>query len=313
MMKNKRGYLIILVSLVIFVAGCNTGDNNKVSGSFVGGDNGLILSFVENEPPESVLDANAEDFFIKIMLENEGEDDVEAGEAIVTLSGISKDQFQIDSLTKSNDNLIFGVRKDRNNVIEGSQEEVSFNANYKGDLKQDFSATITADICYDYETRTLSNICLRKDVARRDREGECFIDEEKSIENSGAPVQVTLLRERRAGNNELSLTFEISNIGAGEVFGKGAFSSGKCDQDKVKENLVHVSIEPVSDVQVRCDKFANTGEGDLRLTSEKKATVTCSVNTLKLQENAFEDPVNINLDYVYKERISKGIIVENAI
>lgn len=312
---KKELSLILLIGVLVIIAGCdrNRDNDSEVSGAFVGGDDGLDIKFAEDEPPDRVLDANAEDFFITVELDNKGEDDIEASEVLVTLSGISKDQFQLDTLTKKNANFISGVFKDRNDVIGGGKDEIVFSANYKEDLKQDFEPTITANICYTYETRSLSNLCLRRDAVRRELEGECTIDAEKVIENSGAPIQVKAVKERKAGTNEVTIIFELENVGSGEVFGKGAFASQVCEQDPSKENFVNVKLEPVTDLNIRCSKFGNTDNGAVRLNTEGKATVTCEIATNTLQESAFEEPLNINLDYVYKQRISKAVIVENAI
>ena len=56
---------LLLILPIIFLAGCDR-DQPGVSGSFVGGDNGLSISFVDNEPPARVLDDNAEEFFVNV-------------------------------------------------------------------------------------------------------------------------------------------------------------------------------------------------------------------------------------------------------
>ena len=207
-----------------------------------------------------------------------------------------------------------GVTKERSEAIEGAEDDVSFEAKYKQDLNQDFTPTITANVCYTYGTRTLSNICLRKDVVRREEAGECILDEEKKVENSGAPIQVISLKERKSGANEVKLIFDIQNKGTGVAYSRSAFaSSSSCSEDPTKEDFVNVEIKPISSLSVRCDKFAGTASGVVRLNSEGMATVSCDVSTSGLQDTAFEEPLNINLDYIYKERISKQLTVENAL
>ena len=312
MITKKRGIYVLLALVIIFISGCKSQDTDTISGSFVGGDNGLELSFINDEPPTRVLDNNAEQFFVTISMKNKGEFTIEPGKAIVTLSGISKDQFQLDSLSKKNENQLPGVVKERTSSLEGGQDEVSFNAKFKQDLNQDFMPTITANICYAYGSRALSNVCLRRDVVRREQEGECVVDEDKKAENSGSPIHVVSFKERKAGPNEIKIIFDLQNVGSGKPFSRTAFSSGICGEDPTKEDFVNVEVRPISNVNVRCDKFAGTGSGVVRLNSEGKATVSCDVSTSALQDTAFEEPLNINLDYIYKERISKQVTVENS-
>ncbi len=310
----KKSYVyILLIILAVFVSGCNGNTDDVPGKSFVGGDDGLEISFIDDEPPERVLDNNAEQFFITVSLKNKGEHTIESGKAIVTLSGISKDQFQIDSLSKKNQNQMPGVVKERTSSLEGGLDDVTFTAKFKQDLNQDFIPSITANICYAYGTRALSNICLRRDIVRREQEGECVVDEDKDIENSGAPIQIISLKERRAGSNEIKLIFEVQNKGTGKSFARTAFNNGVCGEDPTKEDFINVEVKPISKVSVRCDKFAGTASGVVRLNSEGKTTVSCDISTAGLQDNAFEEPLNINLDYIYKERISKQVTVENAI
>ena len=57
-----------------------------------------------------------------------------------------------------------------------------------------FSTTMMANVCYDYGTNILVNLCLKKDVSVRVKEGDvCLIDSEKLVQNSAGPVQVTRL------------------------------------------------------------------------------------------------------------------------
>ena len=310
----KKIYVLFSVLIVLlFITGCKKTTEAGLTGAYIGGSEGLDISFVEDEPPERVLDANSEQFFITLLLKNEGESDIEEGDVRVTLSGIEKNQFQIDSLTKVNENFIKGLEKKREEVLEGVQDEISYEAKYKPDLNQDFNPTITANVCYTYSTRTLTKLCLRKDVARRAREGECVVDEKKAIENSGAPLQVISLSELKGGTNKVKVIFTIENVGEGVVYEKGALRVGDCSEGSDKENRVNVEIRPVSNLQFKCSKLGDKSTGVVRLNTEGKATITCDASTSGLQETAFEDPLNINLDYVYKERIKKVMIVENAV
>ncbi len=310
----KKIYVLFsLFVILLFIGGCKKTVETKLSGAYVGGDGGLGLSFVEDEPPERVLDADSEQFFITLLLENKGEFDIDVDEARITISGIEKNQFQISSLTETNKNFINGLEKKREETLPGGQDEITYTAKYKPDLNQDFTPTVTASVCYAYGTRTLTKLCLRKDIARRSREAECTVDEHKTIENSGAPIQVTSLNEMKGGSNKIRVIFNIENVGEGTVYEKGSFSSGSCSEDMSKEDRLNVEIRPVSGINFKCARLGGGASGVIKLNTEGKSVVTCEADTSGLQETAFEDPLNINLDYVYKERISKALTVEDAV
>ena len=311
---KKKYILFSLFVILLFIGGCKKATESKAAiGAYVGGDEGLDLSFVEDEPPERVLDADSEQFFITLLLKNDGEFDIDVGETRITLSGIEKNQFQIGSLTETNKNFINGLEKKREETLPGGQDEISYTAKYKPDLNQDFTPTVTASACYAYGTRTLTKLCLRKDIARRSREAECTVDEHKTIENSGAPIQVTSLNEMKGGSNKIRVIFNIENVGEGTVYEKGSFSSGSCSEDMSKEDRLNVEIRPVSSINFKCARLGGGASGVIKLNTEGKAVVTCEADTSRLQDTAFEDPLNINLDYVYKERISKALTVEDAV
>jgi len=325
-LMKKIYVLFSLFVLLLFIGGCKTTGETKLMKAFVGGSKGLDISFVEGEPPEKVADFNSEQFRITLLLKNEGELGIEDNNVRVTLSGIGQNQFGMteefgmtEGLTKTNTNFISGTEKRREEILDGGEDEITYTAIYMPDLKQDFTPTITANVCYVYGTRTLTNLCLRKDIARKEREGECVVDEYKTIENSGAPIQVTSLSEMKGGTNTVRVIFNIENVGSGTVYEKGTFSSGDCSEsndNRDKENKLNVEIKPIGGVDIancECARLGGGSKGVVKLNIEGKAVITCVASTAGLQSTAFEAPLNINLDYDYKERISRKITVENAV
>ena len=330
----KRRTLIFLI-LLVFITGCQNGSEKTAEGAYVGGAQGLGLSFVDNEPPLRVLDADSDEFLITLLLDNVGEYDVGQGGVRVTLGGIDQKEFQIKDMTKRNENLIRGISKEREEIIAGDIEELTYNARYKSDLNADFSTIISANVCYNYGTRSLTSLCLRRDSSVRPREGDsCTIDEAKPIENSGAPIQVSNVFERPVGKNAVRITFDIENVGKrgtssgfggfsglrggtasadasiGDVYQAGAFNQ-VCYGDEDKKNKVNTEVVGTGGIKFKCDKLSGGNKGVVRLV-ENKVTISCETDTKGLQEIAFASPVNINLDYVYRESISADIIVEDA-
>jgi len=181
----------------------------------------------------------------------------------------------------------------------------------------DFTASIGVNYCYKYTTRAVSNLCLRKNVVSRADEAEsCEIVGDKKVSSSSAPVQVTSLSERSSGENQVAVTFTIENTNKdGKVFNVGSFSGGKAclnSEERDNEDYVYVKVKSNENVNIDCGKLGGDAEGKVRLT-EDKTSIRCRIDTKNLQETAYTSPLDIEVDYVYKDFISKEITVENAL
>jgi len=314
-MKMKRLTLLIIVIIsILLIAGCASKQKGSSAG-YLGGTNGLKISFADGEPPEKVLDANNEQFSITLLLKNEGERDIKAGGVKTTIAGINPTSFQIKDITLKNGNDITGSRREQDKTVAGGQDEITYSAGYKEDEPTDVPFNLGVNVCYNYGTDAVSQICLRKQAsARISEEGACQIYEDKKISNSAAPIQIMSLSERPSGINKVIVIFDIENKGKGAVFSKDAFGSKACiaDQEKDKENRINVKVTSTADIGIKCGKLNDKAEGIIRLV-EGKTSVTCNIDTSRLSETTFENPLKISLDYVYKEDVSKAVLVQNAI
>ncbi|MDO8628770.1 MAG: hypothetical protein Q7R56_03375, partial [Nanoarchaeota archaeon] len=164
-MQKRYLFSILLLLLVGCTAGTNTQEQNN---AFVGGKQALSLGFLEGEPPAKVLDNNQEGFGITLLVRNEGEYSIPKGRIFATLSGISKDSFGLKALTVKSDFDLEKKTKTRDQTLTGGQDEITFGeAKYKPDLPADFPLNLRADLCYDYQTTTVTSICLKRDVFAR--------------------------------------------------------------------------------------------------------------------------------------------------
>ncbi len=226
----KKIYILLAcLILILSISACPSRTGAKIGVSFVGGSQGLTAKFLEDEPPARVLDESSEDFYITVELENKGEDTVEVGEAAILLSGISASEFGLDVFSRSGSGIlnynkedVLAVRKDRTEIISGGVATVSFGpASYLEDVTADIEFPLQADICYRYDSEALSSLCLKKNTIQRSWEatGEaCKIDSIKDVETSGGPIRVENVRERPAGSNQVMVSFDVANIGGGEIW-----------------------------------------------------------------------------------------------
>src|SRR3989338_4838965 len=91
---KKEQFLVLVLFGVLLIAGCDkaSDSNNLSSKRFVGGDTGLKLSF-SDDPPTRVGDNSADEFDVVVVVENEGEHDIDDGKVIASLQGIDREAF----------------------------------------------------------------------------------------------------------------------------------------------------------------------------------------------------------------------------
>ena len=309
----KKRLLLLLIGLVIFLVGCVQDDGDVVSGAFVGGTDGLEIRFASGEPPDRVFDDNEEDFDITIEIENVGEFDIPSNKIIATLSGIDTKDFGINNPNQVLPFPLDGKGEFNDNVIQGDENEIIFqDARYKHDLVADFETKIRADICYEYQTKATTKVCLKRDATDRDEDDICQINSDNvNVENSGAPVQIKDVRTRSSGTNEVQLTFVVEDKAAGVVHPPGTFTS-KCVRDEDEEDKLRVEVFTGSGRHnIKCSQFGDGSSGIVKLTNNERP-VRCRVSTLSAPESALEEPINIIASYSYRNAISKSLIIEDS-
>ncbi|MBI2580377.1 hypothetical protein HYV85_01065 [Candidatus Woesearchaeota archaeon] len=335
----KKGVFVLLLALIaVVIAGCQGGQKGQVSSTtpFIGGTEGLTAKFAENSPPPEVTDAQKDNanklintFDIVLLLENVGEVDLgdsalkstdDNTKVAVTIGGILSSDFltsdskspdgKVVTLVKANPKgPISGVKKDPDgNKIPGSTVDMRFEGlAYQRELAGSAEFPIQADVCYSYQTKAVSDLCIRSDATKR-VSGVCDIAGQKQVFNSGAPVHVTAAKESVGGKNKVLLTFNVKNMGAGSVF--KAAATPDCERGAfAKENHVLVQVNTgiagISCSGISVDSTASKSEngliiGDLRL-SNGEGTFSCIQNTPN------QDAVKkVDLKLTYNYLISKS-------
>ncbi|HLD13067.1 MAG TPA: hypothetical protein VJB87_05785 [Candidatus Nanoarchaeia archaeon] len=312
----QKRYLFSILLISLFLAGC-TGlggsQEQTKNNAFVGGKQALSLGFLEGEPPAKVLDNNQEEFTITLLLRNEGEYTVPKGRILATLSGISKDSFGLKALTVKSDFDLEKRTKTRDQALVGGQEEINFGTvKYKPDLPADFPITMRADICYDYETTTVTSICLKKDVfARTDINDNCALDSTPQTENSGGPIQIINVRQRPTGTNKVRLSFDLTNQGVGAVYKPKSFNQVCTGNEEHKEEIgIEFKSTSAQNYPISCTK-TNTNRGTYKLVNGIK-TITCDIDTKNLQESSYTDFFIIKASYMYRDSVDLPIVIENS-
>lgn len=307
--------LIAATVLILAFSGCSTTESTGPTGeklkAFIGGTNGVTLSFAPGTPPPEVFDKGEFPFDVSIILKNQGEADVAQGDYFVRLSGIDPADFSKSSadFTIHPDEDLDGMRKDpEGNIIEGSEVYVDFSGlNYQDELSGNSQFNIRADVCYKYQTVVNSKLCVKEDMLDTEDNAVCTITESKQIQNSGAPVQITSFEQTVAGRDKIAFTFEISHVGSGSVHQ----TNSDCSTETVDENRVYVEVNTGLSGELSCSGLGSGGSysGEVVL-YEGKRTVRCTqiVDTTA----DFEKITEIKLTYDYKDDVSSQVLVKHS-
>ena len=321
-------------SLLIFfllATGCQTQGSEDLTGgrSFVGGNSGLSMSFIENSPPREVFDGGQFPFQVLVIYENVGEANIEPGKINFALKGIFPKDF-LDApapgdFEASNQDLIRGARKDPDgNTIRGGIHQQGFpqqNKQFK------FNAEITGiqefplrlDACYEYKTQAVSSICILEDVTQPES-GVCRITGARDVSNSGAPVRVASVKENVAGIDSVLINFRVEKSGSGEIYAPERTGNPTCPSEYNKRNRVHVTVntgDTALNNNLNCiglirDNAGSKRSGELVLTGGK-STFSC---IQKIPDSARADAVKgiqVDLLYQVKESIQTRIFVKSQL
>jgi len=316
-MMKKIIYIGLILIVIVFLNGCDgTGGGTTTKGgkAYIGGEDGLGFEFDEDAPPDEVMDDGEESFPIRLKVKNEGEYTINKGGIIASLSGISKDDFDLSSLHAVSDFEL--QRKEKTTSAEGEENVLDFDdAKFVNDLAADFDTTVFADVCYRYRTVAAASVCLKKDTvqSKKSRDACDIREDDVDYENSGAPLQVTSIKQFPGGANKVTFTFVVENKGSGRVYNSGQFTNECIVDDELANDELDITItSPSGSINIICDTLDDSNSGRIKLFNSKR-TVTCGINTGSLQSTAYEGRVNIKLDYFYINEVKKDLLVKNAV
>ncbi len=319
----KQAILITIISLMLMLVGC--GENKEQSGlvgsKFVGGNAGLAISFAAGSLPDKVLDQN-QPFGISVVLTNKGDHTIDtAADATVNIAGIDPTDFGVTSadLTQDSAAAIRGAQKDsQGNVIQGETISLDFPASgssfsHQKSIAGSVTYNVRADVCYKYGTVTNTKLCVLEDIlGTQGGLGKlCKVNEDKTVDNSGAPVQVSMFRESVSSATKVAFVFKITHTGTGTVHEK----SSECDKDFQKKDKVHVKIDTGLSDGLTCSGLSggtasgSTYEGSAQLLNgEREIRCTQTINS----PTDLEKLVRIDLTYDYNQYIEKKLEVQHV-
>lgn len=300
-----------MLALLVACAAGGTKKQVSLGSPFVGGTQGLVLSFQDFR--SEVFDGNRDPFDIIVNLQNNGENLVKKENVKVSLSGINPVEFsktEQDLVKNAADDAIETRKDSQGGVLLGPPVFTEFvGLNHKGSIAgASAQFTIRADVCYLYRTRAASKLCIRSNLLTPPAGGICELNEDKPFFNSGAPVQIASFKETVRAKDKIGFTFEIKNVGQGSLFERNSV----CDRSqRQKENRVYVTIATGLN-GLSCTGLETTAigaEGFVTLYGGSKI-VSCAQTVSTASD--FEQLVGVEVVYDYEEMIQNTLTVKSS-
>jgi hypothetical protein len=316
----KRIFLTFLILLTLMVLSACQSDSGPVTDTtpFVGGETGLVLSFIEAAPPDEIFDDGQFPFSVNVKLENKGEYDLESSDGFIQIEGISPTEFGKSSGDLRED--IPGIEGSKKGidgaVINGFSDVVEFaELNYIPNIAGTLGPVpIRAASCYNYETRATASLCIKEETIDSIRDNEvCQIAGEKDVANSGAPVRITMVKEAPQSKDSIQAQITIGALGqpTDSFYKEGT----ECDNKRNNPDkfVVFMEVEPIVNgaVTARCSGLNGGNSGFITLFDGADRTISCSFDTSGISGN-FETRMNVKLRYRYSQFIEKNIIIRDV-
>jgi len=306
---------MLMAIFAIGLVACQPTKTTTAGPTFVGGTQGLSMEFVKDAPPDNIFDGGKFPFSVNVKMKNVGEWEIPTGANIkVKISGIDPSDYGVTpaQLEKNPPQGMLSTRRGPSGeVIEGDTLVMDFpGLNYQRTLFGDVPATFKAEACYQYGTKVSSSICVKKNLASTDT-SICTVNEEKAVANSGAPVQITSIRESQGGTDKILLTFAIKHLGTGKVFEKAS----SCNDILEKRDKVYLKIDTgmggllCTGMQTSTGQQATGSEGFVTLFGGERQ-ISCTQPTGG--QGDFLKTITATLEYDYDQFITKEITVKHV-
>lgn len=286
-------FLILAVSLLVLTA-CEEEAAKPVA-------QGLVVEFI----PISVMEEGIysiyddEEFPLEIILKNQGEEALKAGDVKLTLLGPSKEDFSGIAWEKENTNDIEKVSEFN---PEGGEETIEFadKAKYLKEVHNFLDVTWNVDYQYKYKTYlVIDDICFKEDL--KDPR-VCTVKEPKTFSVSQAPVTITSVKEDTAGKGVIVLTIEVKNAGGGDITLVGEEFDNRFDQFAFE-------IDNPDKWECSCRGKENLGK---IYKNEDSTTIRCKLKQPLEEGELYTTPVKMTFEYLYENLIKETLRIKES-
>jgi len=338
------------VVLLFLIAACNGDGGDAIIGGapttpFIGGSQGLEISFLEGSPPDEVLDNNFFPFEAIVSLKNQGEFDLKKNKVKISLIGFSPADFGITTAArvaklkdqKPDDDPVPRRRDAEGTIQEPLEILTQFptsggSFSYLNKIPGNTPFIFRADVCYQYQTKVVSELCVLEDLVGATDDAICDPSGSKNVFSSGSPVRVTGFRQSVAGQDRIQFSFDIEHSGSGFIFKQKLDTNGvtvlapECPKTttlrRESEDFVTVKVDTgLKDDGLKCSGLDPilTGAGDDTASASNaiklidgKRTITCT-QELDDPRTDLIKTVDITLDFSYFDNVDKEVLVKKSI
>jgi hypothetical protein len=321
-MTRKAATILGIFFIGILLTACSNGDNGSGDATgFIGGTQGVQLSFGNNAPPNPIADGGQQTFPVIVQAENLGEQQVEASNATIKLEGFSYSAFNKtrESLTSQPPEDIQANRQTPDGEeIDAAPVFTEFPGfSYVDNVQAGYETAMIAKMCYEYGSTTSTELCIRDDMLLADSSSPCQVSSTRDSSSSGAPVQITKVEQEVSTSDRTLVTFTVKNQGSGDVYRSGT----TCDPEQGQrvEGDVIVSFSDLNGVtELDCRGHRRLGERTFRLRMSQQdlqqgETFTCDMTIPAENRNNREEPFTADLSYLYETSTSKTLTVRNSV
>jgi hypothetical protein len=310
-MEKKKFIILALVLIgLVLVSGCSTKKAVETgpANAFIGGTDGLVMSFVQDAPPAEY--PQQVPFDVIINVENKGESTVPADAANIIIGGISASAYGIENPSQTLEELQ-GKQLIQKTTTPGGVTQATFSSTtgsrpFPGSQPQ----KITATLCYPYVTQVQGTVCITPSLARQTVGGAqlCTVTGSKTIYSSGAPVKITSLSESATSSagkiTGFRFTMFVKDEGPGTAYLGTTCPPTLGDANRVKV----ISAKLINlDKDLDCGKAAT--DAGVLITGDNGGVITCTIEGLTATDisGEFEDVLVMQLGYGYTQSITKSI------
>jgi hypothetical protein len=322
---------ILVLTLTLFLIACSqqapTVENYRI------GSEGVSVEFVKNMPPESIR--QGQDVFLGINLWNRGAFDVETG--FVTLNYDTLYFNEIDS-SQEDEPYFFDIKGKGPGYSTGGRLFLDLNRLKTQELPGQINTretTISANICYPYETLLADNFCLDRDIFETEENPTCRNTPVKTYPGQGGPVIITKIETEMLPVGSITETVGVNR----EVLVDGGFTGLEEGEEELEIYLLRpefeITIENRGSGRVYLKEESDIGRfvlncGDnnnnIAIMENSVATITCTITPDNLESigigsdefedldvfilaNNYVEILNLKLEYMYIDEVSKRVSI----
>jgi hypothetical protein len=311
--KIKRNYFFAIIALILLlgVTGCTgTARNEEGDVEFRRGSRGLEMRFLDSNPPYYVYEHDQ--LPIAIEMYNRGTAPILDGEFYITgydpdiITNFNFYGTRSGNLPAPGTPYVYSIEDTKSQFNEeGGYDILEF---YSGDISLP-EGTTTYDIplvaysCYTYETLASDEICVDPQPHRTYVDKPCITTSVGMGGTQGAPVAITYADVTNM-RDQMRFVFTISNVGGGTIVDKEAYYGGACPTGFMPSDIDVVYLDYVKVGQN--DRAECTPSGRIKL-SNGLGKVSCSYTMPAGAETAYKSPLEIKINYAYKDWVRKNI------